>query len=415
MCEAREQRGLLIAATMKVVQKGLVWLVPSQSGKGKYTVCPDKEHPHCTCPDHETRGCECKHILAVRYVIQRRLFDDGSVVETRQLVVAETRKSYPQNWKAYNRAQNDEKSNFQVLLADLCKGIQPPQSQRIGRPRVQLADAVFATMFKVYSTFSGRRFITDLDEAHQKGYLSRPLSHSSIFKAFESPDLFPVLKSLVERSAAPLKHVEEHFSCDSSGFSGCRYDRWVEHKYGSPMKKILRAWCKVHVMTGAKTNIISAVEIHDQHANDGVQLKPLMATTAQRFTIKELSADMAYSNYGNLEAVDAIGAFPLIRFRKNASPAVGGLWAKMYHYVNLNRDEFLNRYHKRSNIESTFSAIKRRFGDSLRSKTDVAMKNESLAKLLCHNLCVVNHEMHESGVDPTLWTESPIVHNVGVG
>lgn len=43
-------------------------------------------------------------------------------------------------------------------------------------------------------------------------------------------------------------------------------------------------------------------------------------------------------------------------------------------------------YHKRSNVESTFSAIKRKFGDSVMSKTDAAMVNESPCKLLCHNL-----------------------------
>lgn len=44
------------------------------------------------------------------------------------------------------------------------------------------------------------------------------------------------------------------------------------------------------------------------------------------------------------------------------------------------RDEFLAHYHKRSNVESTFSMIKRKFGDFLRSKTDTAMVNEALAK-----------------------------------
>jgi hypothetical protein len=43
-------------------------------------------------------------------------------------------------------------------------------------------------------------------------------------------------------------------------------------------------------------------------------------------------------------------------------------------------------YHKRSNVESTFSAIKRKFGDSVMSKTDAAMANEVLCKVLCHNL-----------------------------
>lgn len=44
------------------------------------------------------------------------------------------------------------------------------------------------------------------------------------------------------------------------------------------------------------------------------------------------------------------------------------------------------------------------FGDSLRSKTDTAMVNETLANLLAHNLVVVNHEMYELGTDPIFGT-----------
>jgi hypothetical protein len=52
--------------------------------------------------------------------------------------------------------------------------------------------------------------------------------------------------------------------------------------------------------------------------------------------------------------------------------------------------------------------IKRKFGDSVRSKTDVAMKNEVLAKLVCHNICCVNQEAHELGIDPGFATELTI-------
>jgi hypothetical protein len=33
--------------------------------------------------------------------------------------------------------------------------------------------------------------------------------------------------------------------------------------------------------------------------------------------------------------------------------------------------------------------LKRKFGDHVRSRTDVAMKNEVLGKVLCHNICCV--------------------------
>jgi transposase len=99
----------------------------------------------------------------------------------------------------------------------------------------------------------------------------------------------------------------------------------------------------------------------------------------------------------------------MIPFKCNASAVFGGLWAKMFYYFQMHRQEFLNRYHLRSNVESTFSMIKRKFGDGVRSKTDLAMKNEVLAKLVCHNICCVVQEMHESGVDSTFWGEAQAV------
>jgi uncharacterized Zn finger protein len=82
---AREERGMVIAATQKLVQKGKVWLVPSQSGRGKYTVCPDEDTPFCSCPEHEETGLPCKHVYAVRYAITREQAADGTVTETRSM------------------------------------------------------------------------------------------------------------------------------------------------------------------------------------------------------------------------------------------------------------------------------------------------------------------------------------------
>lgn len=79
----------------------------------------------------------------------------------------------------------------------------------------------------------------------------------------------------------------------------------------------------------------------------------------------------------------------------------------MFHYFCFRRDEFLEHYHKRSNVESTFSMIKAKFRDHVRSKTDVAMKNEVLCKLVCHNICCVIQEMYELGIEPKFWAEQP--------
>lgn len=56
---------------------------------------------------------------------------------------------------------------------------------------------------------------------------------------------------------------------------------------------------------------------------------------------------------------------------------------------------------------SSGSAIKRKFGDSVRSKSDVAMKNEVLCKVLAHNICVCIAEWYTLGIEPIFSTSEP--------
>ena len=130
-------------------------------------------------------------------------------------------------------------------------------------------------------------------------------------------------------------------------------------------------------------------------------------TTVKHFKPREISADSAYLSYENMDLVDSIGATPYIAFKCNTTAEAGGTLAKMFHLFNLNRDQYLNHYHKRSNAESTFSMVKAKFGDSLRSKTDVALTNEALAKILCHNICCLIQSACELGVATTFWDDEP--------
>src|SRR6266478_7519578 len=97
--DARQQRGLEIAATKRITQAGNTWYVPSQSSNAKYTVRPNAEKPYCSCPDHESHRGMCKHLFAVEFVIQRELFPDGTATVKQTVTVTETikRKTYPQD------------------------------------------------------------------------------------------------------------------------------------------------------------------------------------------------------------------------------------------------------------------------------------------------------------------------------
>ncbi len=146
-----------------------------------------------------------------------------------------------------------------------------------------------------------------------------------------------------------------------------------------------------------------AVRILDRDAADGPQFSPLVQETARNFTIGEVSADKAYASLANFEAVAGCGGTLYTDFRSNTTGAVGGLFEKAFHYFSFKKEEYMSHYHKRSNVESTFSAIKRKFGDSVRSKTETACVNEVICKLICQNLTCLIQAQIELGLEPIFW------------
>jgi len=403
---AREERGRDIAAKGRIHQRGSLWLVPSESGKEPYAVNLDAETPHCTCPDHELRQVKCKHMYAVEFTLKRETTPDGTTTVTKTVKVV-----YKQNWPAYNTAQCEEKARFMPLLADLCAVAEQP-AQTLGRPRLPLCDMVFACAMKVYSGFSSRRFTSDLRTAYSDGLVVSKPHFNSVSNYLTDAALTPLLKELITLSSLPLKAVETDFAVDSSGFGTCRFVRWYDKKYGKDVEA--HEWVKMHLMTGVQTNVVTSAEVSGWAANDSPFFMPLVKTTARHFQIDEVSADKAYLSHDNLNVVAGFGGTPFVPFKINTVPSTDATaWGRMYHLFAYNRQDFLQHYHKRSNAESTFSMIKAKFGDAVRSKSTTGQINEALCKVLCHNICVVIQSIHELGIDPTCCAGVPLAQIVG--
>jgi transposase len=322
-----------------------------------------------------------------------------------------SRKTYPQKWHEYNLAQTNEKAHFQTFLYELCQQVgKMPRKPGAGRNRLPLCDMLFAAVFKVYNTVSARRFMSDLREAFQRGLISKVPHFNSIFNYLELEELTDVLKRLIIESSLPLKAIESDFAVDSSGFSTGIYQKWVQAKWGTKGHSITKNlttinkqdWVKVHLMCGVTTNVVTSVEISHAHAGDSPYFKPLVETTAQNFKLREVSADKAYSSEANMHLVLIHGGEPYIAFRKNATAGnrrSGSVWKRLFLEYQYNQEYFMRHYHKRSNVETTFSMIKAKFGERLRSKSHTAQINEVLCKVLCHNLCCVIQSMYELGLD----------------
>ena len=162
--DTREQRAMEITGDVRITFAAGGWLVNSQTSSDKYAVNPSATAPSCACEDFQLRALPCKHILAVRLLLERQLRGDPNPAPE-QIPPRAPRKTYRQDWPNYNLAQTNEKDHFQVLLADLCRPLPElplKNAEKGGRPPLPIADAVFAAVFKVYSTFSARRFMSDL-------------------------------------------------------------------------------------------------------------------------------------------------------------------------------------------------------------------------------------------------------------
>src|SRR5205085_8827251 len=106
----------------------------------------------------------------------------------------------------------------------------------------------------------------------------------------------------------------------------------------------------------------------------------------------------------NQEVIAAFGATAYIPFKSSHTGRRSGAWRKAYFRFHENRDEFLEHYHQRSNVETVFMMMKSKFGDGLRSRTEIAMKNEVYCKVLCHNICCLIMSFHELGLAPEFLT-----------
>lgn len=367
-----------------------IFTVKSQSGYGLYKV--DSGEWKCNCPDYITRGGECKHILATRYYLEvQRETLTGTISE--KIPIAPS-----QAWSAYNKAQVMEGEIFEKLLRELCDTIPEPEYE-FGRPSIPLKDQVFCAVMKSYSMMSSRRAHTFLRDAESHGTLSHAPHFNQVSKTLLKREITSVLQKLIRKSAIPLASIESDFAIDSSGFSTSKFNAYCGAKHG--VKKT-HDWIKAHICTGVITNVVTDVIITDGHGADSPQFESLLRGTAESFNVSEISADKAYTSRHNHDVAQELGAEALIPFKSNsiAMAKGSGAWKRAYHYFQLHQDEFNARYHKRSNVETTFGAIKAKFGENLKSKKWVAQGNELLCKILAYNITVLIAQMYESGIEP---------------
>ena len=391
--DTREERGKEINKNPYAIKKinDTEYEIWSQTGFGAYSVyLPEGERDwKCICPDHLKNNVKCKHIYALEHYLKSKFPNSRNPPVSR-------------SWTNYNLAQMNEIEKFDQLLRELTDII-PDEEQTVGRPRLAIQDQYFCAVQKVYSQLSSRRSQTLLYRAEAKEYIDHAPHFNAVSKFLNREDITPTLVQLIRMSAAPLADIEHDFAIDSSGFRTTSYSSWHEEKHGKSKQNI---WLKAHICTGVLTNIIADVKVTGSNASDHVQFNGLVMGTNKTFNVKEISADKAYLSRENYDLVTSIGANAYILFKENSKARAGGssAWVKAFYHFQNNKEDFLKHYHKRSNVETTFMAIKRKFGETLKSKNTTAQVNELLCKILAYNITVLINCMYNRNIMPDFST-----------
>jgi len=388
--ETREIKGKQIALTRQIKRLEDGFAVQSQNSKKFYFV---DWQGNCNCPDCENNGGKrCKHSYAVEYFLTIKKTDKQGIV-TEQKV----RLTYPQAWHAYTEAQKSEGLKFGELLKDLLESVEEPEYS-FGRPKLSLKESIFCAVSKVHSQVSSRRAYSLFKNAESKEQIKKTPNYNAINKLLNKAEITPILEKLILLSALPLKSVETSFAVDSTGFRTTQFTQYCQEKHGESKT---HCWLKLHACIGTKTNVITACTVTTGNEHDTSYLKELVQETSDNFNAVEYSADKGYSSRANMQFINDLGATPYILFKTGTRPKAFGhsAWKNMWHYFQLHQEEFMQHYHKRSNVETTFHMIKSKLGDCLKSKNFTAQKNELLCKVLAHNILVLIIETQELGIN----------------
>lgn len=304
------------------------------------------------------------------------------------------KKTYQQDWSVYAKACSQEKLMFMKILKDAIDYMMVKYEYKgNGRPAAYYGDIIKSLCIKSYHNYSGWRLESELKIAKAMGIIDDVYKRTTLMKYMQEPKITEMLHKLYKIIAEPLSTIEIYFAADATGISN-KYGnvRWMNIRHTKEETKHKREYSKLHIISGVKTNCVCSAKITKGTAHESPFFKPLLDDTAKIFNVKEISADAGYLSKDNVKAIATIGATPFIMGKKNTNvPKAGPIsaWGGMLRLWKNHQMDFAERYHKRSNVESTFGMIKRKYGDFCRCKKPESQEVEILSRIVCHNAVVL--------------------------
>lgn len=314
------------------------------------------------------------------------------------------KKTYQQDWNLYRRACSQEKLMFFRIIKDAVDFMTVEEEYKgNGRPPAYYGDILKSLCIKSYHNYSSWRLESELKIARAMGIIDDVYKRTTLMKYMQDEKITKMLHKLYRIIAQPIAPIEVYFAADATGISNAYGNtRWIKIRHTKEELKKRKEYSKLNIMSGCKTNIIASANVTKGTAHESPYFKSLLDDTAKIFTVKEVMADAGYLSKDNVKAISNIGAAPFIMGKKNVNVPMKGYsaWGMMLRLWKKHQMYFAEHYHKRSNVESTFGALKRKFGDFCRCKKLKSQENEILCKIVCFNATVLSEALLSYDLKP---------------
>lgn len=111
----------------------------------------------------------------------------------------------------------------------------------------------------------------------------------------------------------------------------------------------------------------------------------------------DVYADSGYLSSNNCWAIVMKGGTPFIRPKKTTTgkTSKGRAFAEMIERYKENKEDWMKKYHQRSNIEAVFSSLKRKLGGYVTSIKRRIQHTEVALKIIVYNLMILAKKIVE--------------------
>lgn len=297
--------------------------------------------------------------------------------------------------------RNLENLFFGLAWKIITKVPEPWTASDVGRPPYDQRPVALACMAKLMfnKTYEGTESWTGSSALFTELTGYKRIPQSVIHRGMEHLTK-DYIKQVCKKLTIQFRRKGIEVVVDASGFKLRTSSTWYDIRIQRKTRR--KDHLKLHIAGDFQTGIIHSFTVTGGRKGDSPQFRELLSVIQK---VLKAAGDSAYLSRKNCTLVKEKGGKPYFKIKCNVSarPKSSPEWKAMIKLYQKDPDNWLKEYHIRSYVEAMFAAVKKRFGNFLRSiKTEMQEKELSL-KIICYNIIRVLYIQIARILDAPLW------------